>query len=683
MEYSPAKTGLLTGISARLIPRSFEKNPATRLTRQIALVGTPNVGKSALFNLLTGARATVSNYPGTTVEVTRGRLSSGSTVVGVVDTPGMYSLLPITEEERVTRRLLLDERPDLVLHVVDAKNLERMLNLTLQLIEAGLPVILVVNMIDEAKRLGIKIDYHKLENILGIPVVGTSAVEERGLDRLKEVLTGYHLRSETQVGKKKRLLPVAYTPEVEKSVSKIEQLLSNSYGLTKRCVALLLLQGDQEIQELVARKDAASSARINEIVAATREAASEPLNFLIARQRQGRVDRLCREAVTENIHNHTTWSDRISRLTMNPFTGTLILLLVLYFGLYRFVGVFGAGTLVNYLETAYEKAVIPYINTLVVRYIPWPALQSLLAKDYGILTMALRYAIAIVLPIVGTFFLFFSIIEDSGYLPRLAMLVDRVFKWVGLSGRAVIPIVLGFGCDTMATMVTRTLESRRERVIATLLLALAIPCSAQLGVILGILSGRPKAIAVWTGFILLVFLLVGSLTARLLPGERPSFFIELPPIRWPRWQNILIKTYTRMQWYILEMIPLFILASVLIWLGDLTGVFDLLIAALTPAVKWLGLPPQTAQVFLFGFFRRDYGAAGLFDLYRSGVLSGNQMVVASATLTLFVPCIAQFIMMVKERGAKTALAIASFIFPFAFFSGYLLYRLILFLGVIL
>lgn len=152
-------------------------------------------------------------------------------------------------------------------------------------------------------------------------------------------------------------------------------------------------------------------------------------------------------------------------------------------------------------------------------------------------------------------------------------------------------------------------------------------------------------------------------------------------MRWPRWQNILIKSYTRMQWYFLEVLPLFILASVLIWLGDLTGVFDLLIAALTPVMQWLGLPPQTAQVFLFGFFRRDYGAAGLFDLYRRGGLSGTQLVVASATLTLFVPCIAQFIMMVKERGAKTAMAIASFIFPFAFLSGYLLYRLILFLGV--
>lgn len=681
MEYPPVKTGLLTGIKARLIPRSCEKNPATCPTRQIALVGTPNVGKSALFNLLTGARATVSNYPGTTVEVTRGRLSSGSTEVGVVDTPGMYSLLPITEEERVTRRLLLDEKPDLVLHVVDAKNLERMLNLTLQLIEAGLPVILVVNMIDEAKRLGIEIDFRRLENILGIPVVGTSAVEGRGLDRLKEVLIGYHLRSEKQEGKKKRLLPVAYTPEVEKSVSRIEQLLSNSYGLTKRCVALLLLQGDQEIQQLVARRDAANYTRINQVIAATREAASEPLNFLIARQRQDRVGRLCREVVTENLRNHTSWSDRISSLTMHPLTGVPILLLVLYFGLYRFVGVFGAGTLVNYLETAYEKTIIPYINTLVIRHIPWPAMQSLLAKDYGILTMALRYAIAIVLPIVGTFFMFFSIIEDSGYLPRLAMLVDRVFKWVGLSGRAVIPIVLGFGCDTMATMVTRTLESRRERVITTLLLALAIPCSAQLGVILGILSGRPKAMAVWTGFTLLVFLLVGFLSARLLPGEQPCFFMELPPMRWPRWQNILIKSYTRMQWYFLEVLPLFILASVLIWLGDLTGVFDLLIAALTPVMQWLGLPPQTAQVFLFGFFRRDYGAAGLFDLYRRGGLSGTQLVVASATLTLFVPCIAQFIMMVKERGAKTAMAIASFIFPFAFLSGYLLYRLILFLGV--
>lgn len=242
-------------------------------------------------------------------------------------------------------------------------------------------------------------------------------------------------------------------------------------------------------------------------------------------------------------------------------------------------------------------------------------------------------------------------------------------------------MTLGFGCGTMATMVTRTLETTRERVIATLLLALAVPCSAQLGVIMAVLAGRPGAIAVWSGFILLLFLLIGWLTAKLLPGERPTFYMELPPLRWPNWRNVLTKTYTRMQWYLLEVLPLFILASVLIWAGNITGIFQQLIAWLAPMVNWLGLPDETAQIFLFGFFRRDYGAAGLFDLYQTGGLTGTQLVVTAATLTLFVPCIAQFIMMIKERGFKTAVAIAAFIFPFAFLAGFVLNWLINLTGV--
>jgi ferrous iron transport protein B len=275
-----------------------------------------------------------------------------------------------------------------------------------------------------------------------------------------------------------------------------------------------------------------------------------------------------------------------------------------------------------------------------------------------------------VLPIVGTFFLAFSVIEDSGYLPRLAMLIDRVFKRIGLNGRAVIPMVLGFGCDTMATIVTRTLETRRERLLATLLLSLAIPCSAQLGVMLGLLNGHTGLLAVWVAIIGGVFLLIGWLAAKLMPGERPTFYMELPPLRLPTLKNVLVKTYTRMEWYLREVFPLFIVASVLIWLGRLTGAFDLAVSALVPVVRFIGLPDATAKAFLFGFFRRDFGAAGLYDL--RGSMTTVQLLVAATTMTLFMPCIAQLSVTVKERGWKTALAITAFIFPFALAVGGLL-----------
>jgi ferrous iron transport protein B len=214
-----------------------------------------------------------------------------------------------------------------------------------------------------------------------------------------------------------------------------------------------------------------------------------------------------------------------------------------------------------------------------------------------------------------------------------------------------------------------------------MLLALAIPCSAQLGVMLGLLAGRPVLLAMWATIVAGVFLLVGFLAAQVMPGERPTFYMELPPLRLPTLGNVVVKTYTRMEWYLREVFPLFILASVLIWLGRLTGLFDLVVSALMPLVRWIGLPEETAVAFLFGFFRRDYGAAGLYDLRHA--MNGVQLLVATTTMTIFVPCIAQFSVTLKERGWKTALAITAFIFPFAFLVGGLLNWLLATLGVAL
>jgi ferrous iron transport protein B len=283
---------------------------------------------------------------------------------------------------------------------------------------------------------------------------------------------------------------------------------------------------------------------------------------------------------------------------------------------------------------------------------------------------------------VATFFLFFSILEDSGYFPRLALLVDRLFKYIGLTGRAVIPMVLGFGCDTMATVVTRTLETVRERIIATLLLALAIPCSAQLGVIIALLSKAPGALLVWSVCLLLIFIVIGLLAARVMPGETPMFYMELPPMRLPQLSNVLTKTYTRMQWYFIEIMPLFIIASVLLWLGKITHFFPKLVAWMSPVMASIGLPRETAVAFIFGFFRRDYGAAGLYDLQTQGLLNARQLTVAAVTLTLFVPCIAQFLIMKKERGMKVALAIGLFVSFLAYGSGWALNQFLLMTGIL-
>jgi ferrous iron transport protein B len=241
-------------------------------------------------------------------------------------------------------------------------------------------------------------------------------------------------------------------------------------------------------------------------------------------------------------------------------------------------------------------------------------------------------------------------------------------------------MVLGLGCDTMATMVTRTLPTKRERVISTLLLSLAVPCSAQLGVIIALLEGRPAAALVWAAVIGGVFIFIGYLSARVLPGDQPSFYMELPPLRWPKPANVVVKTYARVVWYLKEVLPLFVLASFAIWLGELTRLFDLLVWLLRAPVGWIGLPDSAAPIFLFGFFRRDYGAAGLYDLAKTGVLSGNQIVVACIALTLFLPCIAQFLMNVKERGWRTGVGMSAFILFFSFGVAYLVHVAITALG---
>ncbi|HLD56108.1 MAG TPA: ferrous iron transport protein B [Candidatus Omnitrophota bacterium] len=640
-----------------------QKLEATGL-KKLAIVGNPNVGKSVLFNNLTGRYVTVANYPGTTVQVARGKAKMGDAGYEVIDTPGMYSFSPITEEEKVARSILIKENPYLVIHVVDAKNLERMLPFTLQLLEASLPTILVLNMMDEAERSGVTIDISKLEKELGIPVVGAVSTTGEGMAELKNRIQKFRA--------KEYEYRIPIDGPIEAALNETEKLLNGEYAVSRRLIGHLILQGDQEVGALVGEKQPEIVYRLEEIREEIRFHSADPIEYQVAICLKNESDKIVRQ-VMEVKDGKAGFKERLSRLMMNPITGLPILFLVLYVGLYKFVGEFGAGTAVDFIErTIFERYVNPWITDIFSRIVPWPIARSLFVGEYGVITLGFRYAVALILPIVTFFFIVFSIIEDTGYLPRLAMLIDRMFKKIGLSGRAVIPMVLGFGCDTMATMVTRTLPTPRERLISTLLLALAVPCSAQLGVILALLHGKPAAFFIWSGMVCLVFLFVGYLAAKILPGERPSFYMELPPLRWPKISNVAIKTYVRVKWYFKEVLPLFLLASLFIWLGQLTGLFDLAIYLLQRPVEMIGLPQEAAKIFLFGFFRRDYGAAGLYDLTKAGILNERQLVVACVALTLFLPCIAQFLMNLKERGWKTGLGISVFILFFSFGAAFVL-----------
>jgi len=559
---------------------------------RIALVGQPNVGKSVVFGRLTGRYVTVSNYPGTTVAVTKGRALVGTEVCDVIDTPGVNALDgTISEDERITQEVLAGEDSDIVIQVADARNLRRALMLTSQIATFGKPMILALNMVDEAYSRGVSINALALAAELEIPVIEMVAVEGRGLSELRDALAS------------------AARPH-----------LPAHLNASARAVWA------HELTERVRNVSTLSLAHVQEFLA---------------------------------------------RLTRRPLTGLPILVAVLY-ALYLFVGVFGAQTLVKIVEDdIFGRGINPASIWLADRFIPFPIVRDFFVGQYGLITMGLTYAIAIVLPVVATFFLMFGFLEDSGYIPRLAIFCDRMFRVMGLNGKAVLPMVLGLGCDTMATMTTRILGTPKERLIAILLLALGIPCSAQLATIMGILGGISfAALATLFAVVLGQMFFVGWLAARVLKGERSEFILELPPIRWPRIGNLLTKTQLRVRWYLGEAVPLFLIGTVLLFVLDRIGALVVVSRVGGPIVTGLlGLPPATAQILVMGFLRRDYGAAGLFQLAHTGQLTGVQAVVALTVMTLFVPCVANFLMMVRERGLKTGFAILAVITPVAIFTG--------------
>ncbi len=638
---------------------------------KVAVVGCPNVGKSVLFGCLTGRYVSVSNYPGTTVEVTRGLGRWGGLTFEVADTPGLYSLTCITDEERAARRLLMQEKPDWLIHVADGKNLDRMLPLTFQLVEAGFPILLVVNMLDEVRAAGLEVDEAALSRRLGIPVIGAALTKGQGVAEVKEFLA-------RESGRPPAPLVPAYDAQTEAALGAITPRMRGLYAISNRAMALLALQEDPEILELVRDEELDRWPAIRRVL--------EEGNLLVQPLRQRpplAAHRLARAVAAACVHEvsrpRLSAGQILGDLLLRPLVGLPVLAAVLYFGLYRFVGGFGAGTLVDALDRAlFLDLVNPLLDRTVDALLASDIWRELLAHEYGVLTLGVRYAVAIVLPIVGTFFVAFAILEDSGYLPRLALLADRLLKPLGLSGRALIPLTLGLGCGTMATLVTRTLETRRERVLATFLLALAVPCSAQLGVVLGVLSSRPFALAVWAATVVAVLVAGGTLASRLIPGQAAPFFMEVPPLRFPSPRNIWRKTTARMVWYFKEVLPVFLAASVVIWLGRLVGLFPLALSALAVVCRWLGLPKECSLVFLFGFLRRDYGAAGLHDLAPN--LPTAPLVVAAVTLTIFVPCLAQTVLMFKERGPKVALVIIGVVFPLAILGGYLLSQVIVLVG---
>ncbi|MFZ5641656.1 MAG: ferrous iron transport protein B [Bacillota bacterium] len=590
--------------------------------RKIVLAGNPNVGKSVFFNALTGLYVDVSNYPGTTLEISHGKY--GQDVV--IDTPGVYGISSFNDEEKIARDIILSA--DVVINIVDAVHMERDLFLTQQIIDTGVPVLVALNMQDEAERQGRKIDVDLLGDLLGVPVVPTVAIEKKGLEELKAKIDCAR--------------PGHIDPELHKKL----HFLHDRVG--SQGEALLILEGDPIVAE---RHGIAPGNEREEI-------------YL---RRRARVNDIVGHVVKET-NKGASFGTILGRLMIQPLTGIPILAVFLY-AMYKFIGVFIAGDVVGITEeTIMQGMYEPFIRGLVEPYIPEKtALGTILIGEFGVLTMTVTYILGLLLPLVFGFYLALSAFEDSGYLPRIATLADRALSGIGLNGRAVIPLILGFGCVTLATIVTRLLGSVRERRIAVFLLGLAIPCSAQLAVIAGLLSKVSGLyIALYSMVIFTVLALAGTLLNRIMPGESTHLLIDLPPLRWPRIDNVLKKTVTKSYHFLVEATPLFAGGALLIGILQVTKLLDAIQNLLKPfTVGWLGLPKEAANAFIMGFVRRDFGAAGLGSLD----LTNIQVVVGLVTITLFVPCIASTLIIFKERGRREALIMWPAIFGLAFIIG--------------
>ncbi|MEN6328829.1 MAG: ferrous iron transporter B [Methanobacteriaceae archaeon] len=567
---------------------------------KILLMGNPNVGKSVVFSRLTGVQVTYSNYAGTTVGYTQGKLKLGEMEAEVVDVPGTYSLQPSCPAEEVARQMFQEENPDLVVSVMDATNLERNLFLTLQLLETGRPMVLVLNMWDCAQSKGVHLDLSLLSQALGVPVVALTAVSGEGLKELVEAM------AESLKGKDQ------YQPEVSR-------------------------MSDEE-----------RWAYIGQLVF--------------------RVQRI--------EHRHPTLLQRLERASVHPIYGFIIALLVIYLTLQVVVGL-GEFLISHLFDPLYYQFYGPFITPAVNSVIPSGVINEILigngyeyASSFGLLTTGVYVEFAVVLPYILSFYLVLGVLEDLGYLPRLAVIIDSLMHKVGLHGFSVIPIILGLGCNFPAVLSTRILEGRREKFIATALIAISVPCMAQTAVIIGLLGPYGlNYIAVVYGTLLIIFISMGMILNRLMPGESPEIFVEIPPYRLPHLKTLLHKTWTRVKGFMIEAVPFVFLGLLAINVLYLVGVMDYLTLLLSPILsQLLGLPSDAIGALIMGFLRKDLATAMLAPLG----LTAQQLTVASTFLAVSFPCVATFAVLLKELGVKDLLKVVSIMMGVALLAGTIL-----------
>jgi len=598
---------------------------------KVGLIGNPNVGKSVIFHQLTGVGVEVSNYPGTTINRQAGTTCFQKAIIEFIDLPGTYSLEGDSEEEKIVRSFVDSDEADVIVAVLDAGRLERNLYLTLQIAEYQKPMIVVLNMMDEAEKSGIHVDTEQLSSILGVEVIPTVATQGKNTGSIIPAVINAARVPEVKV---------LYDHHIEAAI----KTLRTVHALTW-IRAIHALQGHSDDPDL----REAASALSEEIERMHLMKVSQ----IIAGNRHHCAEHIAQEVL--QFRSPERGAD-IDRLLTSRIPG-IPLLAVILIGILLTVFIIG-----SWLEEG--------IVTLITRFVMEPFLAAglpPLAEQVGVsLILAIQAGFGIAFPFIFTFYLFIALLEDSGYLTRAAFLADRTLHRFGMHGTGIIPLVLGFGCNVPAIMSIKLLRTKRERLIASFLVTL-VPCSARTVIIAGLVAafiGLAAAMSVYF-LVIAIVLATGLLLSRVTPGDQYGMILEMSPLRWPTMKNVLLKSWMRIREFLLVAMPLLIIASIILGLFQYFGImaaFEAFIAPFSETV--LGLPAYATTALIFGILRKEMALetliilAGTADL--GSVLSMAQIYIFAVVSVLFVPCIATIAVLRKEVGTRMALVIAAY-----------------------
>ena len=614
------------------------------MTQRVAIVGLPNTGKSSIFNNLAHRYSVVANYPLTTVETKRALRTIRGRPYELIDTPGLHCLFIHSEEELEVRELLFAEPADILIQCIDANRLRQSLELTVDLVELGIPLVLCLNAIDETQRNGLVLHSRELASFLGVQVVESVATLGKGTEELERAL---------ELARAPSWQPL-YGVALEGAIEEVVASLPEEAPFRRKTAELVLLEDAHALEGIRLKHgdDAFLRVRAAALSAAAKVGTSVPRAF------STRLEKLLDHAVSRVAGSGAKTGGRtgkvIAALARHPVLGLPILLGILA-AMYVLV-VHGAGSVASLLDRLFARPAVEWVRSSVRSEL----LEDLLVGDFGLLTLGFFNAILTVLPILGAFYLAMGLLEDVGYLPNISVLLRKALGRIGLSGRAVMSLVLGFGCKTMASLTTRGVTSRRERLITNFLIAFAIPCSAQLALDMTIL-GRTGVVAflIATTFLVAVELGAGAVLNRVLPPEPVMEYIqELPPIRAPRLGAVVTKTGHRLLWFLKEALPIFLIASVALFGLERLGVLKVLETLLRPiVVGWLGLPIRMVEVLILSLARHEAAAGLLLGMVEAGELSFTQSITAVVITTMFVPCVANIVAMCRVLGTRRGLAV--------------------------